>query len=135
MKKKYSRAKLVDYIINSLDKGENLTSLAREVAAYLISVGRSSDLGSIMRDAQEARAENNGVVELTVRSAHQLNNNQLDNVEGVAKLQYSKVKKVIAHPEHDDSIIGGANILLPHSSLDVTVRGKLNQLRENISKV
>ena len=133
MGRDYSRQKLVNYIVDQLETGKSVSRLAKRVAAYLIDVGRISELDSVMRDAQEIRAQKYGVVELTVRSANPLNSAQSKQVERVAAKQYGKVKKVTIHKIDDESVVGGANLTLPHTSLDLTVRAKLNQLREGIS--
>ena len=133
MQRNYSRTKLVDYIVDQLQAEVDLNKLAQSVAAYLIEVNKVSDLDSVMRDAQELRAQKYGVVELTARSAHPLEASHLNQIEQIAKQQYSKTTRVITHQEHDDKVIGGTNLTFPHANLDVTVRGTLNQLREAIS--
>lgn len=133
MTQEYSRARLVDYIVKQLETGSKQSGLSREVAAYLMAVGQLHDLGSVMRDAQEARAENYGTVELTARSAHKMNQTQLGRIESVAKSQYKGAQRAITHQVEDDAVIGGASLQLPHASLDLTIRAKLNQLREGIS--
>ncbi len=133
MQRTYSRSKLVAYIVDSLESGQSATKLAREVAAYLIEVGKTSDLVSIMRDAQELRATRYGVVELTAASAHPLEKSSLNDVEAIAKRQYPGASQTTIHQKIDPTIIGGANLTFPHASLDLTIRAKLNQLREATS--
>ena len=133
MNSTYSRTKLVNYIVDELESGKNVADLSKKIAAYLIESGKASELDSVMRDAQELRAQKYGVVELTARSAHALDSGQVTQIEKVASSQYAGAKKVKMHKLHDDSVIGGANLTLPHASLDVTIRAKLNQLKESIS--
>lgn len=133
MQSSYSRSKLVNYIVDSLESGKAASILASEVAAYLIEVGKVSDLDSVMRDAQEARAQQHGVVELTARSAHKLELAHLSEIKALAGKQYSGTKRVITHQVQDESVIGGANLSFPHANLDVTIRAKLNQLKEAIA--
>ena len=132
MQKSYSRKVLVSYIVEALDAGRDVADISRHVAAYLIESGKSSDLDSVMRDAQEQRAQISGVVELTARSAHQLDSEQRQRIESIAKQQYPSAKQIRAHEVIDESVVGGINLAFPHASLDLTVRAKLNQLREAI---
>jgi F0F1-type ATP synthase delta subunit len=130
---KYSRNALVAYIASQLDKGMPSTKLAKLVAAYLIETGKTADLNSVMRDAQEYRAEKGGVVELTVRSAHDLDAAQVAEVERVAKRQYPGAKKIDMHQVKDESVVGGANLQFANSNLDISIRAKLNKLRRSIA--
>lgn len=133
MQKKYSRAKLVQYIVDSLQDGANEAALAQSVAAYLIDAGKTSDLDSVMRDAQDLRARQNGVVELEARSAHVIEAAQVKQIEAVAKHRYPGAKKVTLNTVDDDTVVGGASLSFADASFDVTVRSKLNRLRETIS--
>lgn len=133
MQTKYSRSQLVEYIVDALDKDENPRKIAKSVAAYLLTVNKGSELNSIMRDVQERRAEKNGIIELEAKSAHDIEPAHLKQIEELAARQYGKAKKVITHQVHDESAVGGTSLLFPHSNLDITIRAKLNQLREGIS--
>ncbi|MGI9027872.1 MAG: F0F1 ATP synthase subunit delta [Candidatus Saccharimonadales bacterium] len=133
MQRNYSRAKLVQYIVDSLESGAASKTLAQSVAAYLIDAGKAADLNSVMRDAQELRAQQSGVVELDVRSAHTLDAAQVQQIEAVARKQYPTARRVTLNQIHDDSVVAGANLSFPHATFDLTVRAKLNQLREGIT--
>ncbi len=133
MQKNYSRSKLVSYIVGSIESGADVTELARAVAAYLIDAGKISELDSVMRDAQDLRATQSGVVELDVRSAHTIDAEHIAQIESVAKGQYPGAKKVTIHAIHDESVVGGANLSFAHANFDITVRAKLNRLRAAIS--
>jgi F0F1-type ATP synthase delta subunit len=129
----YSRSRLVSYIVDSLESGKSVSGLASGVAAYLVENGKISELDSIMRDAQELRAQKYGVVELSARSAHKLEAAHLAEVKTLAGKQYAGTKRVITHQIQDDSVVGGTNLSFPHTNLDVTIRAKLNQLKEAIA--
>jgi F0F1-type ATP synthase delta subunit len=133
MKPRYSRNSLVHYIVDSLESGISEAKLSRAVAAYLVEIGKVSDLDSLMRDVQEQRALKNGIVEVTVRSAHKLDPAQKKEIEDTAARRYKNTQRVTVHEVHDESVVGGANLSFANANLDVTIRGKLNQLREAIS--
>ncbi len=133
MNRGYSRSKLVEYIVAAMQAGKNADKLAGEVAAYLIEIGKTSDLGSVLRDARELRAQKHGIVELTAASAHTIDKSQLAHIEAIASRQYPVVSRMTIHREHDDTVVGGANLSFPRANLDITIRSKLNQLREAVS--
>jgi F0F1-type ATP synthase delta subunit len=129
----YSRNKLASYIAEAIASGKSDAQITNSVAAYLIEYGKTADLGPLMRDVQEVRANQQGIVELTARSAYPLNADEKSQIEAVAKKQYPNASKVIMHEERDENVIGGASLSLAQASLDVTIRSKLNRLREAVS--
>jgi F0F1-type ATP synthase delta subunit len=103
--------------------------LANEVAAYLLTEHRSNDLESLMRDVMEYRAEQ-GVVEVIVVSAHQLDQRAIADVEREVKGHYPKATEVIVSPKIDSSLIGGVRLEFANAQLDLTLRGKLNRFKQ-----
>lgn len=133
MQRTYSRSKLVEYIVDQIQSGAKLDELAGYVAAYLIDEGKVYELDSVMRDAQDLRATKDGVVEVDVRSVHKIDAEHVKQMESVAKHQYPGSKKVQLNAIHDESVVGGANLSFAHANFDITVRAKLNRLKEAIS--
>lgn len=133
MQGKYSRTKLVSYIVEQLQSNAKTDELVKSVAAYLLDNNKANDLQSVMRDAQELRAQKYGAVEVTAASAHELGSAQLAEIESVVRGQYAAAKDVTIHTVQDESVVGGTIVTLPQATLDVSVRSKLNQLREAIS--
>ena len=125
----YSRTKLARYIVDHIDTPD----VAEKIAAFLIQSGKTADLDSLMREVQELRAVEGGVVELTARTAYPLGADEKAQIEAVIGKQYPKTREVIMHEVHDASVVGGASLSLAQASLDVTIKNKLNRLRESIS--
>lgn len=125
----YSRTSLASYIADNIESSD----VSKHVAAYLIESGKTADLDSIMRDVQEIRASQHGVVELTARSAFALDADEKSRIEQVAKGQYPKASRVIIHEVRDQSVVGGASLSLAQANLDATIKTKLNRLRESIA--
>lgn len=123
---KLNRSKLALEITRRINTGE---SVAREIAAYLIDTGKTSELNSILRDIVQIRADQSGIVELTATSAFKISAEQTAQVEDLAKKQYPKAKQIITHNEINPDVIGGIAISMPSASLDLTIRAKLNKLR------
>lgn len=130
MGQSFSRSALAKYIANS-DKPK--AELAKGVAAFLIDTGKTSDLDSLMRDVIEVRASKQGIVELTARSAFALSPPLKSEIESLVSKQYPEVQKVIIHEIVDKSVIGGVHLQFANASLDLTIRAKLNKLRESIT--
>lgn len=126
---KFSRASLTDYIVDNLGS----VDISSKVAAFLIDNSKTSDLDSILRDVTQARAVKNGIVELTARSAFPLDANTKESINGVVRRQYQGVKKIIIHEVIDTTAIGGVNVEFANANLDLTIRTKLNKLREAIA--
>lgn len=130
----FSRSKLADYIAGELNKGTSAEELAQVIASYLSTHNKTSELNSLMRDVMEARAQQNGLVELKASSAFPLTLEQKADIEQTVKNVYTNAKKLIIHHDKDAGSIGGINISLPHSQLDLSVQTKLNRLRSAIAK-
>lgn len=103
--------------------------VARQIAAYLIDTGKTSELNSLLRDITDIRAEQNGIVELSATTAFALSSEQTAEVEDLVKKQYPSAKQVIIHNELNPDVIGGVSLSMPRASLDLTIRAKLNKLK------
>lgn len=126
---KLPRHKLAVEISRRLDSGEPKERIAREVAALLIENGQTSELNSLLRDVQEYRAQQNGIVEVNAESAYELGNEQRKNIEDAIRIQYPQTKKVIIHHQLNPHVVGGLSLSFANAKLDLTIRAKLNKLR------
>lgn len=132
MSNKYSQADVANHIASQLSEDIDEQDLAISVASYLIDEGKTASLDSLLRDVMELRAKN-GIVELTARSAFAIAPEQKVMIQKVAKNQYPGAHKVIIHEILDPTVIGGVSLSLANSSLDMTIKSKLNHLREAIA--
>lgn len=132
MSSKYSQNDTASYIASQLQAGTDENDLAISVASYLIDEGKTASLDSLLRDVMELRAKN-GVVELTARSAFPLADEQKVEIRNLAKKQYPGSHKVIIHELKDPNVIGGVSLSLANANLDLTIKSKLNHLREAIA--
>ena len=123
------RGDLAAYIAgNSTKKG-----LALEVAAYLLETKRVVQLESLLRDVMTIR-EQQGHVEATVTTAHNLSTAITEEIEQLIKAHKPDVKTVDVQPTPDVSAIGGLKIRLAHEQLDMTIRAKLNTFKRLIAE-
>jgi F0F1-type ATP synthase delta subunit len=127
---KYSRSKLAEYVADHIgDESE----LAQKVAAFLIENNKTSELGSIIRDVADIRAQKSGIIELTATSARDLSAETKNQIESLVKENFKEVKQIIIHEVKDPRVIGGVNLDFANANLDLTVRAKLNKLREAVA--
>jgi len=83
-----------------------------------------------MRDLNLIRAESTGVVEVTARCAFPINDQVRKDISDLAKKLYPAFSELILHEVHDDSVIGGVNLDFPGLNVDLTLRRRLNKLKE-----
>lgn len=129
MSTKFSRTKLAKEIVSRMDKGESAEKISNEVAALLITLGKTSELSSLLRDCMELRAEKDGIVEVSCVTARPLDKSLEQYIEKTARSEYKNVSKVIIHNRVDPDVIGGVSISLGSASLDLTIRARLNKLK------
>ena len=127
---KISRSMLAEYIASS---DLPIDQLSSEVAALLITENQTQQLDSIMRDVMEIRAEKQGIVELTAISAHEIDDQSLEMIRENARQVYPDAKEVIVHKEIDETQIGGAKLKFANASLDLSIRSKLNKLKDAVA--
>ena len=126
---KVSRHRLSRLIATrSLKQGVN-KRFAREVAAYLLSERRTSELNSILRDVQADWAAA-GFVEAVTTTAHPLTNAVRNDIKRQLKKPYAKAKRIDITEVHDPEIIAGLRLDLPNQQLDLSAQAKLNQLKQ-----
>jgi F0F1-type ATP synthase delta subunit len=112
----------------TLRKGVS-SELSAEIAAYLLSEHRVSELDSILRDvlADWATA---GHVEVIASSAHPLTAEVKADIERQVKSLYPAAKEIIVTESHDESVIGGVRLELANQQLDLSVEAKLNKFKQ-----
>lgn len=126
---KQPRAKLAGAIAaHTLSAGRS-KNYSRQIAAYLLSEGRVSELESIMRDVQASWAES-GFVEVIARSAHDIPAATQAKIAKQAKALYPNAKKVVVTPVLDPSVLGGVQITVASQQLDLSAKAKLNRFKK-----
>ena len=109
--------------------GVNAQKFSEEIAAYLLSEGRTNELDSLVRDIMQYRADH-GIVEVVAVSAHRLSATVRKDVEARVRKMYPEAKKIIISEQTDPSVIGGVRIELANEQLDLSVRSKLNRFKQ-----
>lgn len=107
----------------------NEQKFSAEVAAYLLTERRTSELDSLMRDIMQYRADH-GIVEAICVSAFALTAPVKSEIESQIRELYPAASKVIITEEHDPRVMGGVRIELANQQLDLSVRAKLNRFKQ-----
>lgn len=126
---KTPRTKIAGAIADRSLKGTNTKRLGREVAAYLISERRVSELDSVLRDVQADWAVA-GYLEVIASSARPLSADAVADIKQRLKKLYPSAKRIIVTENHDPAILGGVRLNLPNSQLDLSIEAKLNKFKQ-----
>lgn len=132
MARKLSRRTLARYVATSLADGAPQKVIAQQLAAYLLSTGRTKELSVILRDIEVALAEK-GHVTGTVHVARSLSTETLKAVEAFAK-KATGASHVAIDIAVDEALIGGIKLELPGRELDATIARQLMTLKTRYKK-
>lgn len=126
---KQSRTKLAGAIADRTLKNGSSKKLGREIAAYLLSEGRVSELDSIMRDVQIDWAEA-GYVEVIARSAHAIPAATEAKIVKQVKSLYPQAKKIVVTSVLDPGVLGGLQLSVANQQLDLSVEARLHRFKQ-----
>ena len=120
---KLSRGQLADYIVTSGDK-----NAVKQVAAYLVSNGRSKEVDLVIREV-ETLLNNNGRTVARVQSARKLGADEQRAVIKMLKSQDANIQSIEIINEIDPSLLGGVVVRTPEQEVDLSIRGRLNRMQ------
>lgn len=104
----------------------------KEVAAYLLSEGRISELDSLLRDVQADWAEA-GHVEVVARSAYPLSVAVKADIRREVKKVHPAAQQIVINEVIDPDMVGGVRLNLPNRQLDLSIRTKLNRFKQSVT--
>jgi F0F1-type ATP synthase delta subunit len=87
-------------------------NIAEEIAAYLIAEKRTAELDSLVRDLAQYRADNEGIVEVEVVSAHPIDSTAKTQIKAKITTLYPSAKQIIITERHDPEVLGGIRLEL-----------------------
>ncbi len=125
---KVSRTHLAEAIVHMIRSARSKDELSKNIAAYLISETRTKELDSLMRDIMRLRFENEGVLELSIASAHAITEEIQSVVTTVLPAKHHVINQDVL-PE----LVGGIRVQGTDYQLDLTVRSRLNSLKNKLS--
>lgn len=123
MAQRLSRRKLSDYAAKRLAAGENQLKVIRELAAYLVDMGRTREQELLVRDLEQALAVN-GIVIADVASAYALSSQLKLEVKKLVGGSRVQLREVV-----DPTLLGGIRVDIPGKRFDGTIRYKLQALK------
>ncbi len=126
---KASRTKLAHFIADKTLKDGVSRQFSQEVAAYLLSEHRVSELDSLLRDVQADWA-GSGHVEVIASSAHPLTPMVRADIKAQVKQLYPTAKQIIVTEVHDPEVVGGVRLRLANQQLDLSIEAKLNRFKQ-----
>jgi F0F1-type ATP synthase delta subunit len=118
-----SRRKMAGYVADKLVAGHSASDALKEVAAYLLTSGRTREQELLIRDIEEEMAAR-GVVVADVTSAHPLTASVAAEIKAMTGAKTVQLRQSI-----DETLLGGIRIDVPGKRFDGTIRHKLNALR------
>lgn len=110
-----------------LGDGQDESAVVKATAHYLVEERRTRELDKIMRELQNIRQKRDGVTEVVATSAFDLTN---DVRQEIQQLFSGKTIKLVE--ETDKSLVGGVRLRTLDTLVDLSVRGRLQQLKNNI---
>ena len=126
---KQSRTKLAQTIADTTLKNGNTKKYGQEIAAYLLSEGRVSELDSILRDVQADWAAA-GHVEVVATSAHPLTAEIKAEIERQVRALYPTANAIVINETYDPEVLGGVRLSLPNQQLDLSIEAKLDKFKQ-----
>ncbi len=126
---KQPRLQVAKFIADAtLADGSN-RRLSQQIAAYLITERRVSELSSLLRDVQYDWQQA-GYLEVMAASAHPLSESSLKRLKQSIGKHFPAVKTINLTEVHDPTILGGVRLSLARQQLDLSVQAKLNTLKQ-----
>jgi F0F1-type ATP synthase delta subunit len=125
---KVSRLRLAQLIDDRTKSQSDFSAIAKEIAAYLLSEGRTSELDSLMRDVMQLRARR-GVVEAVAVDAYPLSDDVHQEISRLLHDLFPDLTETIISEQRDETVVGGTKLIMANQQLDVSVRSKLNRFK------
>ena len=122
MAERVSRRKLAEYVAAECAAGRAAQAIEK-LAAHIVTEGRQRETDLIIRDIEDALA-NQGIVVADVTTAHGMT----DELEAAVR-RLIDAPEVVIREKTDPDVIGGALIMTPSKRYDGTVKHKINELR------
>lgn len=123
-----ARRKIAQHAAAELIAGKSAQALGQHLAAYLADMGKKADVELLIRDV-EAALTARGVSVLHVTSARALDDGTRRELIAAVQAAEETKQAVIVSEAIDPELIGGVVVRTSERSLDVSIRGSLQQLK------
>lgn len=123
-----SRRKLAGFIADTLQSGDDATTVIKQAAAYLIETRQIRSAGLLVRDIEEALLER-GIVVADVTTAHPIGKEERATLAKLFPSEQLHIRETI-----DASVLGGIRVEVPGKRFDGTLQHKIDLLKEITTK-
>lgn len=131
--KKLTRKQMSELIVSHVGQTKQLDNVIQMVAAHLIETKRSKELPLLIRDIASLSERKHSHTLARVVSARKLDAPTIAAIQKlVSVLDHSKTVEIDNHIE--PTLLGGAVIQTPQREIDVSVRGRLDQIKSLASE-
>lgn len=113
--------------IRNLSRGMSNAKLAKVLASYLGRERRTGELDAILREVSRQREVEDGTLEVDLTSAFPLSDSTKRELT-----RSVEAKKVVVNETIDKNVIGGVRMETSKSVLDLTVRNRLQKLKQGV---
>lgn len=124
MTNRISRRKLAEYAADAIAARQPFID---QLAAYLISTGRTKEASLIVRDIETALV-GRGIVVADVFTARELTDSLRQSIDSFMSKQFGS-SHIFLRPTVDSRLIGGVRLRVNGQELDNTVRRRLTNLK------
>lgn len=121
---------LADFVLDI--SAERLSETGRNFVRVLADAGRLSLAPQIYQLFEQRRTDSEGVVDVEVVSAYELEQDEQDKIATAMAKRFGK--KINISTRIDDSLIGGTVIRAGDSVIDASIRGRLRQLGSELAE-
>ncbi len=128
---KQPRHVVVAAVIDRLQTQTDPKRVAKEIAAYVMTENRVSELDSILRDVMAHQAKL-GNLEATVSSAHTLTPEVVRDVTALLAQHYPAAKNIRIDTVITPEMVGGLRVTLPHEQLDLSMRTQISNFKHSV---
>ncbi|CAN5665923.1 hypothetical protein BH23PAT2_BH23PAT2_00600 [soil metagenome] len=122
-----SRKELASTLLAIIDKQPDKALASRQIAAYLLQMGRVKELDLLVRDMEKQQLDKDGILEITATSAFDLPEGTKAAIESLFL-----AKKKVLHQHKDVSLVGGVRVRAQDQVLDLSVRTRLQRLKNSV---
>jgi F-type H+-transporting ATPase subunit delta len=123
MATRLSRRKIAEFAADELLKGTPKKKVLAQVAAYLVTSGRTRELELLVRDIEDMLADR-GVVVADVTTTHTLTQATKTEIHKLVGAKSLQIRELI-----DESVLGGVRVDVPGRRFDGTILRKLTALK------
>ncbi len=127
---KASVKQLAEAIYALIESAKTQKELTETIAAYLVVEQQTKDADRVLREVERLRYERDGVLEIVASSRRNLNESTKQVISQIFEAKNSKIVE-----QTGENLVGGVSIQALDKWLDLSIRGRLNQLKNtNLGK-